>query len=533
MRTNSRVLLLIAVATGCGLAQTIARDSKTAVKETSNIAGVVTNAVTGQPIERAHVIAFGWSDNRSYRFGAMSDTDGRFSIRDLPAIKLNFQVVRVGFTAMEDIVATWDFKPGERKEDFEFLLTPVGSITGRILDADGEPVEGVIVSARPRLLGIEESTTSDELGRFRIGGLRPGKYWVKASPEYPPLPLEIRSDGTVEMQNAATLYPGSLEPGSAARVAVRPGAETSGIDIRLVPVPVLCISGRASGSGRINDRIVLVARRGALRVREISAATDGSFRLCRLNPGSYTLIAETRSLDSDRRRAEIEVELGSRNIENLELRVVPAAELVGTVTFVDNAADGLPPAGQVRVPSTGSVDATRSRQLVLRAIDGEWHEKRVDLAENGSFRADSVPAGRYRVSLSWDAAYVKSMRLGDREMPGGNLDLSTGAGGATLTIAVGSQLGTLNGSVREASEATGVQVVLAAVDQSRERIVAVGADGSYTIQFPPGKYRLVAFDARSKFYGGHDLSNFGDAVQDVEIRVGETVTRDLKLATVE
>ena len=74
---------------------------------------------------------------------------------------------------------------GDRKEDLKLKLTPTGAITGRILDAEGEPIPGADVRAEgPR--GSYQAS-SDEQGRYRIGGLNPGKYRIRAAPKRQPL----------------------------------------------------------------------------------------------------------------------------------------------------------------------------------------------------------------------------------------------------------------------------------------------------------------------------------------------------------
>ena len=61
------------------------------------------------------------------------------------------------------------------------ILEPAGGILGRVTDATGKPVTGAIVGAefiehRVRIRGGGGYDTSDEQGRFLVGGLEPGVY---------------------------------------------------------------------------------------------------------------------------------------------------------------------------------------------------------------------------------------------------------------------------------------------------------------------------------------------------------------------
>ena len=233
MRINKTAVLLSFLLAAILGAQT---DPKTAA-----IQGTVVDSVSGLPIPRANVSLRGI---KQMRFGATSGADGTFSFTGLPAGTYSVRANKIAYVANnspgEGIVT---LKAGDVKPGVEVRLIPTGSITGRVLDSDGEPIEGAHVQTEGTQGEAEETT--DENGRFRVGGLAPGPYRVHVQQDYfmggrP----EIRSDGTAEVHNASTYYPGVLTAKEAGRVNVRPAAETSGIEIRLVKVPFLRVSGR-------------------------------------------------------------------------------------------------------------------------------------------------------------------------------------------------------------------------------------------------------------------------------------------------
>ena len=72
-------------------------------------------------------------------------------------------------------------------------MTPTGSISGRVYDAEGEPLGKAQVEVmRPvykdgqRMLTIVEIVASDDRGEYRLFWLPPGRYYVAAKSALPP-----------------------------------------------------------------------------------------------------------------------------------------------------------------------------------------------------------------------------------------------------------------------------------------------------------------------------------------------------------
>lgn len=75
--------------------------------------------------------------------------------------------------------------------EVRLLLAPTPVVEGQALDAEGRPRAGARVAAARGDGGIEEVTHTDDAGGFRLHGLEPGEWELRASLESPPL-------GTVE-----------------------------------------------------------------------------------------------------------------------------------------------------------------------------------------------------------------------------------------------------------------------------------------------------------------------------------------------
>lgn len=479
------------------------------------IGGEVRNSVTGMPIERAHVVAR--PTNSQQRYGAFTDTEGKFTITGLPSGDFVIAVDRVGYvTSTSHADATINLQPGDKKADLKLKLTPTGAIVGRVLDADGQPMEGVMVSVeiggRP-----DRSASTDDRGMFRIGGLRPGKVRVRAQTMRLPFPPEIRTDGTVEVHYSPTYHPNALDANSAIRVEIGPATEVTGVDIRMVRTALIRVSGKVIGipPGAKNTFLMVQPHGPGAQVKP-----DGSFEMWRVDPGKYTVTAQVNPQGGFGQFVSppIPLEVGDSDVENLQIRLLPVGDLKGQVIFEDEEA---------RTPPTSPAPV---RRVMLRG-DGNQSTPNGELKEDGSFTLARVSPAHYQVSVP-GKLYVKSMTLGPTNFDGAKLDLTTGVPDAPLVLHVAASKGVVSGVVSDAKgPVAGVHVAIA--EESLERGFTQGADtrddGSYSFgALAPGKYRLFLFEDDERDELMMSLQRFDDIAEKIEVRDRETVTKDLK-----
>jgi Carboxypeptidase regulatory-like domain len=470
----------------------------------ASIEGVVTNSVTGAPVPRAHVHL-----QAEDQHSAITGADGRFSIAGIGAGPYWAAAERVGFASAINI----PLKTGDDKSDIEIKLVPTGAIAGRVTDADGEPAQGISVAAQGA--GNGEYAETDEKGQFRIGGLAPGKYRVHAS-----LPgdmmggrPEIRTDGTAEVHYAATYYPGVLTEKEVGTVTVQPGGEAAGVEIRLLSVPFVRVSGKVVGvQPGAEDVNIMVWRHNS--GSGIGIKKDGTFELWRLSPGKYWISANWKTpLGEEAHAAGKEIEVAGANIDNIELRAIPPSTISGTLEFEDD----------------------RAQQVVQKLLPGPliqcWPIVGEPMWDNigpgtvgadATFRLQKVAAGKYRISLSAEGVYVKSMRLGSTTIDGSVLDLSNGSNGADLSLLVSANMGSISGKAAGAV----VHVFDAEQENGSRQQIPVKPDGTYRIDnLRPGTYKLIATES------GDIAQSYDDSAEIVELEAGAKVTKDLKRQT--
>jgi hypothetical protein len=520
--------LLLLVAAASALAQNAAHPAK---EEPASVAGVVTSALGGAPVARAHVTFYGWSERAQQMYGATTDADGKFEFRGLPPDSYSLRVEKTGFVTLPGETSP-DHRialgPGDRKENIQLKLTPVGEVSGRVTDADGEPMEFVSVVAAGRDPAASSDTVTGADGRFRIARLSPGRYWIVARPPGFRLPPEVRTDGSAEVHYAQTYAPSSLGRAGAMRVDVPPGGEVSGVEVRLLQTPIISLSGKVlgypAGNRRDFGQVQLSGPDGSESGYDIQP--DGSFRIWRPDPGKYRLTAVLNQVGAQRFGvAPVEIEVGESNIENIELPAVLPMHISGRLEYADRQAMPPKPAAQGQMQPS----------LLLSDIDGDNGPGYAGIGTDGSFQWENVDPGRYLVDVSWDGAYVTSLRLGSSEVSGAILDLSRGSGGLPLTVVLSSAAGQVSGTVRRTGgPAEGVRVAL--VPEGPEGSAATQFDtadaaGAYSFSgVRPGKYTLAALDDddTEAAVRASGVDDYAGAAEHIDIPESGVLSKDLE-----
>src|SRR5882724_6466376 len=147
------------------------------------IAGVVVGAGGNSPIRRA-IITLSTVEEQPQDAVAWTDANGRFSFGYLPpgryqlrAMKDGYQGAVYGADAFRRPPAIIQLAAGQFRSDFIFRLQLMNSITGVVLDDDGDPIAGGQVMAmtpgfqrQKRSLLPGASAMTDATGHYRLNG---------------------------------------------------------------------------------------------------------------------------------------------------------------------------------------------------------------------------------------------------------------------------------------------------------------------------------------------------------------------------
>lgn len=278
---------------------------------TARIRGRVVTADTGAVVRRAQVSLTGTDIGGQT---AVTDTQGRYEFRDLPAGRFTLSVSKPGFldtrygqTHPSQRGRRIELADGQRLDKADVALPRGGAVSGRILDEFGDPIPDATVTAlrlqrasgQRRLVSTGRTSTTSDLGTFRLFGLGPGEYYVSATVRsFESMAIMHVAAGGATGSNttghAATYYPNTPNPAEAQAIALTAGQEVS-VDVQMSPVRLARITGTAvSAEGMPMSRaMVMLIPKTMEDVGMMGWGTetdkDGRFALSGVPPGEYTV----------------------------------------------------------------------------------------------------------------------------------------------------------------------------------------------------------------------------------------------------
>ena len=514
----------------------------------ARIEGVVVDTVSGTPIRRAIVqLRLGGAPSYSVEnsdYAAVTGTDGSFRFEHLPPGSYSLGYSRAGYLLPR--IST-GYSPlsihaaaGETVKGLRYGLIPQAVVSGRALDDEGDPVEGVPVSLLAfrysngirRLTRLNQSSTTNDRGEYRIARLPAGKYFLQASPEQMPpggaaLLAAAKEPGAPLATYASTFYPGAIDPAQAMRVELHAGQEIPGIDIQLRRTVTVRVTGRLVGSdGAAMPRatVTLISAQSYLPAGfGVTADEAGNFVLNNLRPGSYILHA----FSSDNQSISVPLEVGSSDIAGFVVRASPALSLRGSVTVEDALRN-------LNLTSVG---------INLRSADTGATLAMAHPAADGTFSLENLAPGRYFADVLPGASggYVQSVTAGGEEVRGRDFDVSAASDGLRIVLRTDST--TLTGTVESPDGVPGQGeprghpfVVLIPADARLRGLdvvppAPVSSNDSFTVSWlRPGEYLAMAFEDidESQLQDPEFLSMLEPLGRSLQIAPGEKQTVTLK-----
>jgi hypothetical protein len=429
---------------------------------------------------------------------------------------------------------------GTNTVEVEVRIARGGSISGKVLKANGAPVPNVPVtfisrdgaSAGPYMGRFSAQTDVD--GAYRIQNLPAGEYLVAAAIEDQRGNFDMRARLMGDSQ-IVTYHPAAIRVRDASAVRVDPGRETGGVNITLVPRKAYAVSGtvmrQQDGTAIAGATVLLVNKEGELHgplapgmaQRTTRSDADGHWSFTNVIEGSYVVTALTPTSSpsvplrlsgsrpprlgdgsqrgpEDREQAYREsrerflfahqpVEVTGADLDGLSLAIVGPGSITGRVES-DNGAPL--PADLVVFLELSRADDRPGLPLPVR------------VKPDGSFIVGGIQGGDVFLSLSLpqdSQSFVKSVTANGDDPARTPFKIIEGAEAGPLRVIISTGAGQLSGRVLSDKSGEGLSdfvLLLAPVEPEKQRFriayltARTAPDGAYSVTGAPGEYFIFA-----------------------------------------
>jgi len=523
---NGRITGAVVTTTGEGIAGAEVRATRSNVLETGQSVATRSSAVT------------------------TTDASGRFVVDLLDDGEYQVEVNKAAHVAADD--RPWPQPRSTQRvkvsggvaDDVRLALSRGGIVSGTIVDAAGEPLQGVRVRAlRLRsdngqsvavATGWESST--DERGRYRLFGPPSGSYVLVAA-------MGAEASATDRAQRrgfALTYFPGTPSIDNAQRLRLQAGAELSALDLSIAPTFTARVTGRAFDdageplAGRV--QMTISRRVSGITTEPVTTRVnaDGTFELTAVPPGTYVLHAVA---DGGFGRAPqfgvATVIVDDRDPAPVTVHTSSGTTLEGRF-IVEGMSD--PPLRALAIhASAADLDrgprAGRGPEGLAIHDDGRFYL--TGLHGPMRFSATSLPSG-------W---YLKSVTIAGNDVT--DLPFDFGSSARTLSdaeIVLSRDGASIGGVVTDGPNTRASNFVAVAFSTLRDtwfngsrqvKQQRSDAHGSFTIDgLPPGEYWVAAVDRLDPgdWLTPANLDALVPSASRVTVREGQVLSTDLRLS---
>jgi hypothetical protein len=497
-----------------------------AEETTGSIKGRVVNE-NGQPLAQAGVYVRAFGANGQSRT-TTSGADGTFQVSGLDPLAYIVGAALPAYTTLPrdpDNQGTY-FRVGD---SVRIELVKGAVITGTVTSATGEPVVSVPVRVSMIRDGNNQplryetpffkERPTDDRGIYRIYGLAAGTYIVSAGGSG----LSSNSNLNAYDGDVPTYAPASTRD-TAAEITLRPGEESSNIDIRYRGEPGHIVSGRVSGGAgpqgytiRMNT---IAGGRSQLVNSLFQSPESKGFSISGVGDGDYDLTAVFAGPGGDAAVSEFQrIKVSGADVTGIELTTRPLGSITGKVVLEESKA---------------AECKAKRRPSFAETVITPWHNEKILPKDQpqflwsigapalpdkqGDFTIRNLAPGQYRFNTRSPVKYwyLQSITLQPSGAPAAKAAVANRPvdaarnwttvkpgerlSGLIITLAAGAA--SLRGQIKlaegQAQPARMFTYLVPAEKEKAEDILRffafpVAADGSFALNnLPPGRYWIIA-----------------------------------------
>jgi hypothetical protein len=549
---------------------------------TARLRGRITSVETGGPVRRAQIRISG-PDIGSKT--AVTDAEGRFEFRDLPAGRFNLSAAKSGFVTVQfgqlrpfESGKPIDLVEGQLMDKADIAMPRGGVVSGRLVDEFGDPIADAVVSAmrsawaggRRRLLPSGRTAMTNDLGQFRIYGLSPGDYCVSATFRGDGMGMEIMAamggaaaggptGSNPNSGYAPTYFPGTPNGAEAQKVVIAAGQEAQNTDFALLPVKLAKISGTViSSEGKpVEGSMVNAVPRsgdgaGMMMANAARSDKNGNFTISNVAPGDYTLHSRALTImtsgggDNMMFTARMNAAADGSDVETGLMPVaITGDDLTGIVIVTSKGASV---AGHVRFEGGGKPTALTAIRITAQAAESDSPAMMFGggggtVKADGSFELKGLSGTRLLRAGSLPPGWMlKEVRVNGADVTDTGVELKVGEAVTGAEIVLTSKVTEVKGMVTTAASQLVKDYTLAVFSDDPQRWTVPGSrhltgtrpdqEGRFLVKgLPPGGYYAIAAEylAQGEWNDPEVLERLKANATKFSIAEGETKVLELRL----
>jgi 5-hydroxyisourate hydrolase-like protein (transthyretin family) len=323
---------------------------------TGSISGRVLDAGDGSPVPDFQVYL---SSMQGEVPQGNTDAQGRYLLHEIPQGKASVTVINPDYRVPLE-TKTVNVPSGGEVTSVDFHVYRHGTISGRVLNDEKEPVASVLVSLiSKRYVGgklthyVQRQAWTDSEGRYSLPYVeanQPAFLFARRAEANVPAKSDTSEDAQLRKSVLMpTWYYNSTEPSGAEALIIHSGEDKRDVEIVATRSPGYCMQGKLTAEGvpaalqfEVADEMLdgrSTHGEPAVKVRTGSSGPDGQIRVCDLYPGRFRITA-TRSLETASSPPEFGAAIVSildRDVQSFAVDAEPPVAIQGTVAEEDSA----------------------------------------------------------------------------------------------------------------------------------------------------------------------------------------------------
>jgi hypothetical protein len=498
--------------------------------------GAATLAVAGAEVSLIEFVLVDGSPTRSPAATAYTDARGAYQFHPQHAGDYYVEVKKEGYRyampSFYGVPVKLDQSHPTAKSTFT-LMRPGASITGRVVDEDGQPVpdlnlvvQGSVGLRVPGvIMGGDVTAVTAADGTFSAADLSPGPHVIRISPHdryQAKVEPHFSTDdlNTVDQDLETTYWPGgAAQP--IASIPLGPGSSTTAgtIEIRKTPYYRVHVSvQRVECEAGEKWTFSAVYSGEATFTKSNQIPCTGDFLVSNLRPGTYAFRLN-RVSPEPRKWALASVVVANKNSE-VALSFEPEAQIHGRFIAFDGAS--LPPFNKIQV---------------LARSEGPSASQPASPDSEGNFVLTNLAFPRHSILIEGLAPkyYVKEVRLNGGPVPDAIVTLAAAAN--HMEIAIDDKPGAITGTVIDGDKPVAEAMVRLFPKGPQlgifDRNIRTDKQGRFQINgVPPGEYHILALSSEtgSQPVGFAKVVALAAGAQSVTLERGGTVNVTLQVA---